>query len=198
MTQLRDGEKDSNLLLKALYAAALWDTTSKVPITQCITFILGAHFNSPGEAVRKIINIPPITILYTKERLHIMRGLAKYGYTNRISSPHQSTVTNNFLSNFKNVVDRHTQVNDIRPEDLSKDIIGPSKVIGQRGIEQQGICPYGLLSQLPTTHLVDYPVPLNLNRKSLGPLCDLLTGHSRLQLFQYRIQQSYTPTCACL
>ena len=175
---------------------------SRVSITQCITFILGAHFNPPGEALHKIINIPPITLLYSKERLHIMRGLAKYGYTNIISSTHKSTISKNFLSGLKKVVDRHTQVNEIQPEDLSKRIV--DKTIQSHWTKrwktqiQQGICPYGLLSQLPTTHLVDYPVPLDLNRKPLGPLCDLLTGHSRLQLFQYRIQQSYTPTCACL
>ena len=190
------------ILPKALYAAALWDTASRVSITQCITFILGAHFNPPGEALHKIINIPPITLLYSKERLSIMRGLAKYGYTNIISSTHKSTISKNFLSDLKKVVDRRTQVNDIQPEDLSKRIV--DKAIQSHWTKrwktqvQQGICPYGLLSQLPTTHLVDYPVPLELDRKSLGPLCDLLTGHSRLQLFQYRIQQSYTPTCACL
>ena len=50
-----------------------------------------------------------------------MKGLAKYGHTNIISSTHKSTVTKNFLSNPKSLTD--TQVNDIRPEDLSKIII---------------------------------------------------------------------------
>ena len=130
VTQLRDRV----ILPKALYAAALLDTTSKVSITQYITFILGAYFNPPGEAVHKIINIPPITLLYTKKRLHIMRGLAKYGYTNIISSPHKSTVTNNFLSNFKNVVDRHTQVMTFGPKTyLKASLTRQSKVIGKRG-----------------------------------------------------------------
>ena len=111
------------ILPKALYAAALWDTTSRVSIAPCITFILGAHFNPPGETLHKIINIPPITLLYSKERLRIMRGLAKYGYTNIISSTHKSTISKNFLSDLKKVVDRHTQVNDIWPEDLSKRIV---------------------------------------------------------------------------
>lgn len=48
-----------------------------------------------------------------------MKGLAKYGYTNIISSKHKSTMTKNLLPDLRKDGDRHTQVNDIRPEDLS-------------------------------------------------------------------------------
>ena len=124
-TQVQDGKKDSNprnFTEGAVCSCTLGHLIKSVT-NSCITFILGAHFNPPGEAFHKIINIPPITLLYTKERLHIIRCMAKYGYTNIISSTHKSTITKNFLSDLKKVVDRHTQVNDIWPEDLSKRIV---------------------------------------------------------------------------
>ena len=190
------------IIPKAMYAASLWDTTSKVNITQYIKFFLGAHYNPPSEALHKLIDIPPPTLLYTCERLHLMRGLAKYGYTDIISSSPKSGITKVFLSDFKKVFDRHTQLQDIQPTALSKPII--KKTIQKEWSRMwstqlsQGACPYGLLSQLPPTYLDDHPIPLDFDRRSIGTLCDLLTGHSRLQLFQFRVNLSYTPICSCL
>ena len=63
---------------------------------------------------------------------------------------------------------------------------------------QNGQCQQGLLSELPPKHLSTYPLPLHPGQQILGKLCNLLTGHRKRQLFQYIINNSYTPTCSCL
>ena len=50
----------------------------------------------------------------------------------------------------------------------------------------------------PQLILSTTPGHLDPNRGTLELLCDLVTGHSRLLTFQYRIHQSYTSTFACL
>ena len=60
------------------------------------------------------------------------------------------------------------------------------------------LCPYGLISHLPIEHLTLQPLPINKTREELGTLCDLLTGHCALQLFQYRAKLTFSPVCTCL
>lgn len=66
-----------------------------------------------------------------------------------------------------------------------------------RNLHRNDMCPYGLISELPAEHLLKHPL-LNLPKKQLGALCNLLSGQSRLQLFQYRIGLRFTPMCTCL
>lgn len=60
------------------------------------------------------------------------------------------------------------------------------------------ICLYGLLKQLFSEHVFKQPIPLNTEIRALDALCDILTGHSTLQLFQFQIELSYAQfhTCA--
>lgn len=76
---------------------------------------LKAHYNQLSVALHKLIDSD------TGERLQLMRGLTKHGYTNILSSSPKCWITKVFLSDFRKVFDRHLQ--DIQPTDLSKLVI---------------------------------------------------------------------------
>ena len=131
-----------------------------------------------------------------RNRLHLTRGLVKHGLASVISSFIKSVVTKASLSDHKKITDRCTQISKLHTQDLSKTTIEKSlnsewvrtgnSLIGLR------FCSYGCWPQPPSTHLLNYQIPLNHNRNAIDPLCGFLTEHNNLQLFQFRINLSYT------
>ena len=107
-----------------------------------------------------------------------------------------------FMANIRKIIHRSVQLTDFCQDNLTKSKI--NRCIEKKWLRQwttqrrDGMCPYGLLSYLEPDHLFLQPIPLHTKRQNLSALCDLLTGQSRLQLFQYRAGLSYSPVCTCL
>jgi len=55
------------IMPKALYGASLWDNKTKISLNAPIKLLLGAHYSPPSESLHLLANIPPISLLYTKE-----------------------------------------------------------------------------------------------------------------------------------
>ena len=190
------------ILPKVLHGASLWDAKNTMPLSPHIKFLLGAHYNPPTSSLHLLIGIPPTELLYTKERLQLVKGLVKAELTHILSNTLKSPITKTFIADTKKIVHRSTALAEIEACTLSKDNIKSCilKEWTRRWSLQckQGICPYGLLTSLPPDHLFKHPLPLGHNRKEISLICDLLTGQNRLQLYQYAIHLTYSPTCTCL
>ena len=190
------------ILPKALYGASLWDTNNKVTLTSHLKLLLGAHYNPPTGSLNVLIRVPPVELIYTKERLQLVKGLARIGQTHILSNTPKSLITKAFMADTRKLIHRSTLLEEIKQSDLTKAKI--NNLIQTLWKRQwrlsltNNLCPYGLISDLPPDHLFKFPVPLETKRKDLAALCDLLTGHNRLQLFQYRINMTYSPLCTCL
>lgn len=190
------------IMPKALYGASLWDYKTTISLHTYIKLLLGAHYNPPTESLHLLANIPPVNLVYTKERLQLIRGLVKTDNVSMLSDTPRSAITLKFMSDIKKLVHRTTKLTDLRPVDLTRHKI--TNCIQKEWTRQwnaqlaNGMCPYGILPVLEPEHLFHQPLPLNNRRKDVGALCDLLTGHSRLLSFQYRINLTYTPVCTCL
>lgn len=147
-------------------------------------------------------NIPPMNLVYTRERLQLTRGLVKTENLSMLTDTPRSSLTLKFLSDIKKIVHRPTKTNDLQQSDLTRCKI--NKCTTTEWTRQwsaqlkNGICPYGLIPSMEPEHLFHNPLPMNNKRNEIGALCDLLTGHSRLLPFQYRIKLTYTPICTCL
>lgn len=190
------------ILPKAMYAASLWDTTLKMSISQQLKLLLGAHYNPPTEALHILIDIPPLDLLYTRERLQLVRGLIKVKSVRILAETSKSHLTKTVTADLRKCVHRSVQLDNIQLADLTKQSI--NKCIEREWLRRwrahirDGMCPYGLLPQLPQESLLQQPIPLQTKQAELGALCDLLTGHSKLQQFQYRAGLSYSPLCTCV
>ncbi|XP_067927987.1 uncharacterized protein [Watersipora subatra] len=190
------------IMPKALYGASLWDHKTKISLHGPIKLPLGAHYNPPGESLHLLANISPINLLYTKERLQLTRGLVKTNNLSMLSDTPCSILTLKLMSDIRKLVHRTTKLTELKPQDLSRSKI--NDCIHNEWIRQwnaqltNDMCPYGLLPILTPEHLFHHPLPLIGDRKDVGALCELLTGHSRLLSFHYRLSLTYTPICTCL
>ena len=133
----------------------------------------------------------------TREGLQIVRNLMSAGLTRIITSPQKSALAKVFLFSGR-LQETYPEIYQTwRLHQLPlvrkniKSLISREWGRQWKANLQNGQCQQGL-------HLSTYPLPLHHGQQILGKLCDLLTGHSKLQLFQYIINNSYTPTCSCL
>jgi len=136
-------------MAKAFYGAFLWDYKTKISLNAPIKLLLGAHYSPPSESLHLLANIPPISLLYTKERLQLTRGSVKTNNLSMLSDTPRSTLTFKFKSDKRKLVHRTTKLADIKPQDLSKRNI--NNCIQNEWLRQwnaqlsNGMCSYGLL-----------------------------------------------------
>jgi len=108
------------IMPKALYGAFLWDYKTKIFLNAPIKLLLGTHCSPPSKSLHLLASIPPISLLYTKERLQLTRGLVKTNNLSMLSDTPRSTLTLKFKSDIRKLVHQTSKLTDIKPQDLSK------------------------------------------------------------------------------
>ena len=190
------------MLPKALYAVSVWNSKDCVLLHKHLQNITGAHYNPSSDCLHKLSGVLTVKLMMTGERLQTVRNLMSAGLTRIITSPQKSALAKIFLADCRKLIPRSTKLEDCAPTALSqkniKSLISREWERQWKASLQNRQCHQGLLSELPPKHLSMYSLPLHNRHQILGKLCDLLTGHSKLQLFQYIIKNSYTLTCSCL
>ena len=190
------------ILPKVLYASSVWNVADSVSLYPHLNVILGGHFNPSSDALHMLSGVMTTRMMATRERLQIIRNILATNMTHIITSTSKSPITKLFTADSKKLIPRNFTLEQCKATDFSKAKV--KKLLTTERERQwkmallNGQCQQGLLAELSPDHLLSFPIPLGNPRKVVGYLCDLLTGHSKLQLFQYIINKTYSPTCSCL
>ena len=193
---------NTTILPKVLYNAFIWDTNEDMSLHTCLKDLLGVPFNPTTESLHRLANLPTIHIRYSNDILNLCRLAIEGDTLNNILLLEKSKLQKKIRSHIITLLGRHFGENPLSAEEFKKSKVKrllkeESNRIWTTHLKQGHNCE-GLLSQLEASHLEKAPIPLSLPRKTVGQLCSLMTGQTKLQAFLYKINQTYTPTCSCL
>ena len=190
------------ILPNVLYSSSIWNLKDKVSFHSHLQTILAAYYNPSTDSLHLISGVPPTRLLMSRERLQILRSLICTKLTHIINTTKKSTVAKQFIVDSKKLIPRTATLVQCVPSDFSKAKIQILLSLEWRrqwkSNKQNGQCQQGRLTEMAPEHLFTHALPLKNPRTLIGELCSLLNGHSKLQLFQYLIKNTYTPTCSGL
>ena len=197
------------IIPKACYGSHLWDRNHTISIYNQIKEMLRIPYNPSTELIHAISSVLPIDLLNRRKRLSTLRQLVITDNTDILQSNIRSSLYTQILTDVKALCGRKTSFGDITQGFLKKGKLNSyvAKETCRRwnsfthksrhDSSTETLLPLwsDFFIQTDTLQLLrDQKVP----NRTAGFLFSLVSGQCNLQLFQYKIGITYSPTCACL
>lgn len=186
---------------KALHNAYIWDPNCEVTLHSCLKDLLGAPFNPSTLTLHKMANVPPPEVKNDADIFSLCRLATKDATLYNILIQTKSSLQKKIKCCIVKLLGRHFEETEIDTKQFKRGKI--KKALKEKADSMwqthltQGYNGEGLLSYVVSNYLDQSPIPLTLPRKLTGQLCSMLTGQAKLPAYQYKIAQTYSPTCSC-